>query len=384
MRGATYYLATGAYGSYTFDDSTSGTQLITVRKATAADHGTSTGWQTAYGTGQATFGQWEIKSANWHFDGATGGGPGQWETGHGIRITGITRAAFVDENNDNVVYEHIEVNVGASGPSTSRAILIDTQNNVTFRYMWVHDIGCDVFQTWGGGTNLTIEYSKIARNYQNAACHGDLFETEAGNYTNRTIRWNYFEDVVGSYLFGSHDTASVNNFQIYGNIVHAKNTTMSTGNGTVGTLSAGGTLTNLAFCNNTIMGNWGTFGTVGFANPGSGSISGVARSNLWYRGSGSLNTSYTGVTQSHNTHYNNSGSGGENLAGNPFVSIGTNNAALIGPTTAGSTTGCPTENNVDMFGVERGADGRLDRGALEYTVGGPVGPAPPTNLRIVR
>src|SRR5687768_13295730 len=56
IRGAIYYVADGTYGGYTFDDATSGTALITIRKATVDDHGTATGWQDSYGDGQAIFG----------------------------------------------------------------------------------------------------------------------------------------------------------------------------------------------------------------------------------------------------------------------------------------------------------------------------------------
>jgi hypothetical protein len=53
-RGATYYVAAGTYGGYTFNGAASGTTPITVRKATIADHGSSTGWLDSYGQGAAT------------------------------------------------------------------------------------------------------------------------------------------------------------------------------------------------------------------------------------------------------------------------------------------------------------------------------------------
>src|SRR4030043_1400540 len=53
VRGTTYYIADGNYASYTFDDAVSGTTLITVKKATVADHGTETGGVSTYGDGQA-------------------------------------------------------------------------------------------------------------------------------------------------------------------------------------------------------------------------------------------------------------------------------------------------------------------------------------------
>lgn len=54
-RDDTYYVADGNYAGYTFDDAVSGTTLITIKKATIADHGTSTGWDNTYGDGQAVW-----------------------------------------------------------------------------------------------------------------------------------------------------------------------------------------------------------------------------------------------------------------------------------------------------------------------------------------
>ncbi|MEN6626348.1 MAG: hypothetical protein ABFD69_08995, partial [Candidatus Sumerlaeia bacterium] len=40
QRGSTYHIAAGSYGSHQFNDAESGTAMITIKKATAADHGT--------------------------------------------------------------------------------------------------------------------------------------------------------------------------------------------------------------------------------------------------------------------------------------------------------------------------------------------------------
>jgi hypothetical protein len=54
-RGDTYYIADGSYVTYIFDDVASGSLVITIKKATVADHGTETGWLDTYGDGQAVF-----------------------------------------------------------------------------------------------------------------------------------------------------------------------------------------------------------------------------------------------------------------------------------------------------------------------------------------
>jgi hypothetical protein len=53
----TIYVADGTYLGATIDAATSGEKLLTIQKATAAVHGTDTGWDNDYGDGQATF-QW--------------------------------------------------------------------------------------------------------------------------------------------------------------------------------------------------------------------------------------------------------------------------------------------------------------------------------------
>ena len=63
IRGDTYYIGDGNYVGYVFDDADSGTDVITIKKATAADHGTETGWNAAYGDGQALFRYTAVDSA---------------------------------------------------------------------------------------------------------------------------------------------------------------------------------------------------------------------------------------------------------------------------------------------------------------------------------
>jgi hypothetical protein len=55
-RGAIYYVADGTYPSYAFVlPANSSATLITVKKATPANHGTGVGWSDGYGQGQAVF-----------------------------------------------------------------------------------------------------------------------------------------------------------------------------------------------------------------------------------------------------------------------------------------------------------------------------------------
>ena len=64
-RGNVYYLADGSYGARTYTVANSGTSTITLKKATVADHGTSTGWSDALGDGQADFGYFHLQTDYW-------------------------------------------------------------------------------------------------------------------------------------------------------------------------------------------------------------------------------------------------------------------------------------------------------------------------------
>src|SRR3989338_2053300 len=117
QRGATYYIADGSYGSYTFDDPVFGTQLITIKKATASDHGTNTGWSSSYGSGQAVFGGTiRISSSYITIDGQVGGGLGDWKgavtpLGFKINVTSANSGSGIDvaRNMLNIVVKHFEI-----------------------------------------------------------------------------------------------------------------------------------------------------------------------------------------------------------------------------------------------------------------------------------
>src|SRR5688500_13240838 len=67
-RGDVYYVADGSYPARDWNKATSGTSLITIKKATASDHGTDTGWSAGYGDGQAVFvGTNTISTGYWDF-----------------------------------------------------------------------------------------------------------------------------------------------------------------------------------------------------------------------------------------------------------------------------------------------------------------------------
>jgi hypothetical protein len=87
VRGDTYYIADGSYGSYVFNTPVSGSLYVYIKKATETAHGTNTGWLNTYGDSTAGFLQLTLNTGYFDIDGVTGGGPGSWKTGHGFALT---------------------------------------------------------------------------------------------------------------------------------------------------------------------------------------------------------------------------------------------------------------------------------------------------------
>src|SRR3990167_7774658 len=175
QRGASYYIADGSYPRYTFDDA--GGAVITIKKAIVGDHGTDTGWDDSYGNGQAVWPGWTFVTGNLLFDGQVGGGPSSWDAGHGFAVRNLSPHLINSSINfSDVTILHTELD-GTSNANADRdaVYFICGASNLTMRYVYVHDIGCDIWQLRGNITSFTLEYSKIARN-SSGTCHGDVFE----------------------------------------------------------------------------------------------------------------------------------------------------------------------------------------------------------------
>jgi len=103
-RGTVYWLGAGSYGRYTFDDGASGQSGITLRKATGQAHGTDSGWNAAYGGGQAVFGPLRFESSRYAVD---GGEP------NGLRTVGqMGTEVTVDVVGSHIVLRHVEIDGG--------------------------------------------------------------------------------------------------------------------------------------------------------------------------------------------------------------------------------------------------------------------------------
>jgi hypothetical protein len=396
-RGDTYYLAGGSYGAYVFSTANSGTTPITVKKATAGDHGTNTGWTTAYGDSQATFSSWTFNSGYWVVDGATGGGPGNWESNFGFFVNmpasgGQAAAVRFGSGVSNITVKHTDFfGRGRSyGSDTDIFYIVNPLSNLTISHCLLRDTSRTMILTWPAGTNgITIEYSKFARNGN--AEHREAWS--AGPDSNVTVRHNLFEDILGTGVIAIvNNQGTASNWNIYGNIFY------HTGKYSDGILNTGvlfnrydgggspiAVLAKDWHVYNNIVANIrnGSF-TAAFVSESSSNY--VVENNIWFNNS-PTSTGAVGVTVAdYNWFYANGKNGltgSHDVVGssNPFVDAQpwlTGNWNLKAPI-QGIPLAAPY--NVDWNGAVRGADGVWDRGAIEYG-SQQTSILPPSNLQV--
>lgn len=403
-RGDTYYLADGTYARYTVNDAASGTSIITIKKATVAEHGTDTGWNDSFGDGQAIFsdsggltGIINIVTSYITFDGAVGSGSDP--NSYGFKIATPTNCNQTNEM------------LGVPGVGNSNKIL----SNVSISHVSMTNCG-DAYKAGGAqegiysnpqsGSNLTITYSyfsdnatnitihkwagvEISNNYFNsnwsdpAYTHGQQVSTDGSS--NITIKNNTFKDST-TLVLGLHANSGTNTgISVHSNLVIGPTTRQLSGcftavSGITNTLLRG------EFHHNTFVDvNCGGRGAVFVGN-----ITDVANdksyayNNLFYNvvnprmdnsgfTTGAIVYSHSAHFDSSGTYDNNEGGTTQNGSGDPFVDSANGNYALKVPTSPGLALGSPF--NVDFEGDTIGEDGVWDRGAIEYEM---VAPNPPT------
>lgn len=382
-RGDTIYVAdtSSSLGSVTFDKATSGTTLLTVKKATVADHGTSTGWSDAYGDGQAEWGEIGVYSDYWVIDGQTRN-ESNWQSGseYGFKAAAVTS---IDDLSSLFAANHVTVKHvtagGAEGttltgsePDTAyklsgfRALATDW----TFTRCRGHNIAHYAVWHMNGTDSVTIEYCSLDNSWGKEAIRGQIA------FKNGVIRFNQFINAGGTaspdactaeIALWDGSSGTFDNNKIYGNIFWRSRggSDFNTGgtivvggnNNSGGDAWAGSPANNTLIYNNTIAGIQGTesggTSTGGriLVNGGTGN---EVRNTLWYDINGTPGASA-------NTTSNN----GEESS-NPFVNYATGNFHLSAGI-AGTSLSSPY--NLDMEGTTRGGDGTFDRGALEYGSG---------------
>lgn len=397
VRGDTYYIADGTYGSRTLNTPASGALLITIKKATATDHGTSAGWNDTFGDGQAVFGQLAFSSPYWLVDGQTGGGPGSWKSGFGFKISWSSATPLIDLHTsapDHVTVRHIELegtsNSGGGGSIAQDAIAVFGADDFTISYFYTHAIGrCPFFISPGNG--FMAEYGYIGDYVSTSAAHSEVASIWAfgGAFptATTTFRYNIFGYLQGTGgLMWDNSSNNSARLDVYGNVFWADPTLAGFDNccnGVIGGWTGGGgeDFFNVHVYNNTFANLSGSGEALGTFPTRAGNNE--ARNNLFYsvKSPGGGGGVWGTVTHNHFILTPLIGTTTSTGTTNPFVDMTGLDFALLAATPAG--TSLPSPYNLSPKGTTRGADGTWDRGAIEFGTGGSdVPPAAPTNLTV--
>ena len=384
QRGDTYYVAAGSYPAYTFDDAQSGTLTITVKKATAADHGTSTGWQAAYSSGQAVFSSvLRFATGYYVFDGQTRD-EADWFNGasYGFRVNhnGKDQNIVISggAGSSNITIKHVYVDaIFENLPNTTvRRYAIDTDTyggsiatNLLFHRMYVYGSNNVWFLRTTNGA--IVEYSASNGVASNSANHGEIVNLYySGN--NAVIRYNQWKN---AYVGPNGGTALVaitqaDGLQFYGNVVWNFNSS----DAAIG--YNGYSSSRNRVYNNTFIGGTGY---------NSGTASGSGTDNLVYNNLYINNrTVNLAGTHDYNSFSDSNGRGEPNAQVNVpttmFADYANANFRPTVETARGIALPAPFDR--DPLGLVRGADGSYTRGAYEFTAGSTTQLVPPGNLTV--
>jgi predicted small secreted protein len=217
-RGYTYYVADGSYSGYTFDDAASGTTVITIKKATVASHGTSTGWSDGYGDGDAAFGAIVISTSYNIIDGLSSSD---------IRVNAVTGAQvrncvidggwihFEPQSNSNgsqscVIYGNRLFGVESPDGDAPQIQVFGTNHLIEN-----NEIGpssdIDAFRLFGTGHIVRGNYVHDITYSTGSSAHMDMIQTFGDNgwvANDILIENNVFTDSEGQLFNLSQDNVS--------------------------------------------------------------------------------------------------------------------------------------------------------------------------------
>lgn len=375
-RGDTYYVADGTYPGYTFDDANSGTTLITIKKATIADHGTDTGWNNAYGDGQAEFTGSFLFTRDYYLIDGQVRNENTWMDGYGFRLNQVrsyTETHGGGGDHITVRYADIGRTLSTSSPGNLHNSVYlhgpGWKYNITISRSFLHN---DSFIQAAVVDGITVEYTMFAWGWAKESFRGQY------GCKNGILRFNKFYQ-SSLELGGDNPTApiaiwdestpgSFDNWQIYGNVIwydrvpNISNAAIAIGGGPGW---AGVPANNVKIYNNTIAGFGSEPARIVINGDSSSGTGKEVMNNLWY---GCSVVSWP----TSNVNASNNGS----VSSNPFVNYSAFDFRLSAPL-AGSAISSPY--NTDIVGNPRGADGVFDRGAFEF-VGNADTTAPTVSL----
>ncbi|MBN2563329.1 MAG: right-handed parallel beta-helix repeat-containing protein [Phycisphaerae bacterium] len=379
-RGARYYIAGGAYPSYTFNALEDGERFIGVLKATASEHGTDEGWRESYGSTQAEIAQQLVfRTSYWVFDGMTGSG----KDGYGFKVKTPEGSCDARENGimmppwashaplHFIAIRHTELHGCGREHDYDQAGIYGVGNGYCTNYLisnnYIHNYGHSMhFRSW---QDCIIERNYMADGWSSSANHGEA--VSEGGSDRLIFRYNYFENFEGtSHLsFAKGDAERADNVELYGNVFFNQDGFGGVGNGAIG-VDEERVMNGFMIYNNTFINIQGSRSGV-YAGTGNDNI---VYNNIFYRcrnpisyadEGGSIDVDYNtfidcerGVnTTGHNT----------TRSGNVFVDWANADVRLTE-----SMPGLALDTNDDhirrdMYGSMRGEDGTWDQGAIELS-----------------
>ncbi len=247
-RGNTYYLSGGSYGGKTFNTPVNGTSLITIKGATAADHGTATGWQASYSveSTQATFtSSLTFGTSYWVLDGSVGSmskTPGHY----GFTFSTMNKPIYI-YNTGSAITSFVISHIAATAPGSDvEKFFISTNNstksvsNVTISHNYLNGWQALYWATSPGQfmDNWVAEYNILLNGFSSSTNHGEWINNNYGHHRYQITRYNLFEGYSGSACMTGMIVANNNDndyAKVYGNVFNNINAC----NGTVTGTSAG-------------------------------------------------------------------------------------------------------------------------------------------------
>lgn len=368
-RGDTYYIADGSYGNYTVNTVASGATFIWIKKATVADHGTSTGWSDAYGDGQALFHCWQFEAGGAGVDAGyvdINGYSTHVTNNCGFKWTGLSiqEAAFEWHYGSGdwpeMKFQYCEVDgpmkgadmASSAGPPWSYGFLMipyngsgyDSTSNTVISHCWIHGVSTPL-NDCDGPRYITVEYCHIYDGRVTGEDHGNVF---LANGDFNTFRYNHCWNYHPEGIYFVNDTTG---WKIYGNVFF-DGSTYSRGV----ELPWDRTHQNMKIYNNTFV----NLEMAAIRVMAAAITSGIEiRNNLLVDVGISIESGGGGITLANNVTTNTS----------IFVNYASKNFRLVNPLPGAAVSG--SEFGFDPDGNSRGTDGTWDVGAYEYG-GGPI------------
>jgi len=370
-RGETIWVGDGTYSAFTANVAESSTTVITIKKATASEHGAETGWSSTYGDGQATLGRITVTTGFWTIDGATRD-EDDWQDGdsYGFKSTPETFIYIPWKDPlydiDNIITKYVYFvgggEDGDGGTPNDNVFIYNYGSGTEFQRCYFYNSSrCHIFIV--GSDNGVIEYSYF---YLNESVPAEHSESIALEYSANTwdIRYNVFDTCEGTtFILG----AECDNIKVYGNVFKDSEWM---GNGVFDGWSHTPMGSGALFYNNTVA-------NVGNPRIGVVGSSGVTSyNNIFFEWT-------TDAPAFSGTHDYNAFSGGNDygeangqsgITSSVFTEYSTGDLTLSG-TGDVIDNGTPLAVNgyydYDLLGTDRDADDGWDIGAYEYTSGTP-------------